>query len=104
MAKNIEIKGLAEVERNLKRVEDQAKQRVVEEIEREFPLNELRAVVPVRTGKLRRSLRMQRDGNVFQFTGQWYGQVVRLLSGRYVRDELEHLFRKAIEKIGHIRI
>lgn len=104
MAQNIEIKGLDQVMRNLKKVEDQAKQRVVQEIEREFPLNELRAVVPVRTGKLRRSLRMRRDGFVFSFTGKWYGQVVRLLSGRYVRDELEHLFRKALEKIGHIRI
>ena len=38
----------------------------------------LRSRVPVRSGKLRRTLRLRRVGTTIELTAVWYGQLVRI--------------------------
>lgn len=47
---------------------------VLEDFIRLFPMHELRAATPRRTGRLRRSLRLRRDGSGVLVEGAFYGK------------------------------
>ena len=77
----VTVQGGGKLARFVERVTDpQFEIRIFTKVLRNFIVPELRRHAPVRTGKLRRSIRVIQRGGGVEIRGQFYGQLVRFRS------------------------
>ena len=79
-----------------------AQARLAAEFVQRFPMSTLKARIPVRSGRLRSSLKLRQRGGVVWLTGIFYGPFAQFRTGGNVASHFNELALQTLRQMGSI--
>ena len=79
-----------------------ATSRLAAEFVRQFPMSTLKGRIPVRSGRLKSSLKLRQRGGVVWLTGMFYGPFAQFRTGGSVASHFNELALQTLRQMGSI--